>query len=1104
MTYDLQLFDAAAGSLWFETGFKTGPLQTGLGVLTGNLMTSAVGSLKNLAGAAINVGASFEAGMSEVQAISQIDTATAAGAAAMDQLTAKAKEMGATTKFSATEASEAMKYMAMAGWKTEDMLAGIDGIMNLAAASGESLGTVSDIVTDDLTAFGYSAKDASHFADVLAAASSNANTNVSLMGETFKYVGPVAGSLNYSIEDMAIATGLMANASIKGSMAGTAMRTMLTNLVKPSDQTAAAMEKLHISMTDENGNMKSMQDLLINLRTSFSGLSEAEKAQYAATIAGQRGMSGLLAIVNASDEDFNKLTTAIYSSDGAATTMADTMQNNLTGKVTILKSALEGLGISVFEKFSPTLTSSVEGVTNAINSINDDVQNGELGKSLDRLADSMGDFLDRAIELGMSALPTIVDAITWILDHSEELISAFLAFEIARMVYRGVDAITALSGGISGLLTLLTANPFALLIASVVGLIAYVAIYTKMAEAAKKATDGMTDSEVAAYEAAQDAIHATQDLIKEIDDTLQAYDNQAEVAHDLVAEFESLEGLDDAASMERRKQIIAQLNAMYPELNARVDEEGRLINTTTEAIDDYIDAQTRRLKAAAAEDMLADVAKQQVENEIALKNEVKARGEAQRRYNRALGEAVNLQAEYDKYAQSGLTPDHLIDPLGEAYANVQEQERILNEHKNTIAELTQVQGDLNEKWSDLQGIIHETTPAIGSVTDAEEQATQSAEDFARSLVTVTEEMADAFTDVYESAQKNILGAADIFKKADEETKASLNDMLAGLQANADAYASYADNLATLLSFAQENTNAQGLVSELVNGGMDNAGRIQALVDAINAGNEQVNTVIDAFNEAEAAREEATLALTEATYQANNGFDTTEYEAVATTVLGEKVESITKPVTEATAEAQSAVDDATAAMQSSAETAATDTSDAVTTATDEITTAVNDAAEAVPETVQTAVDATQQAVVDGHDPIVTAAQANATDAMTAIETEVADAYDLGLQTGQDYAKGLRDSAAEVEAAASAVMKRVDAIMGDANASSGTSSSGQSAESVAERMISRAASLFSSLPIGGIGGAGSQRTPITVVSELDGREIARGTSWYMGEQLAWEAR
>ena len=202
----------------------------------------------------IDVGKSFEAGMSEVQAIS------GASGKDLEKLSAKAKQMGATTKFSATESATALKYMAMAGWKTNQMVSGLSGVMNLAAASGEDLGTVSDIVTDSMTAFGLKAKDSGHFADVLAKASSSSNTNVAMMGETFKYVAPLAGSMKYSIEDTATAVGLMANAGIKGSQAGTELRSILTRLVKPPKDAAAALSALGISTTKADGSMKLLQD----------------------------------------------------------------------------------------------------------------------------------------------------------------------------------------------------------------------------------------------------------------------------------------------------------------------------------------------------------------------------------------------------------------------------------------------------------------------------------------------------------------------------------------------------------------------------------------------------------------------------------------------------------------------------------------------------------------------------------------------------------------------------------------------------------------------------------------------------------------------------
>lgn len=296
----------------------------------------------------------FESAMSKVSAIS------GATGSDLDALNQKAQEMGVKTRFSATESAEAFTYMAMAGWKTEDMLQGIDGIMALAAADGLDLATTSDIVTDALTAFGLSADDSGHFADVLAAAASNASTNVSLLGESFKYAAPVAGALGYSAEDTAIALGLMANANIKGSQGGTALRSSLSRLIKPTDDVAALMEQYGLSMTNADGSMKSLGEVMEMLRTKMGGLSEAEQVQAAATLFGQEAMSGMLAVINASDSDYEKLTSAIYGADGAAQQMADTMLDNLSGQLTLLKSALEGLAIQFGEILMPYIKQFVQ------------------------------------------------------------------------------------------------------------------------------------------------------------------------------------------------------------------------------------------------------------------------------------------------------------------------------------------------------------------------------------------------------------------------------------------------------------------------------------------------------------------------------------------------------------------------------------------------------------------------------------------------------------------------------------------------------------------------------------------------------------------------
>ncbi len=316
---------------------------------------------------------------------------------AMNILSAKAKQMGATTEFTAAQAGEAMEYMAMAGWKTSDMLNGIEGIMYLASASGEDLASTSDIVTDALTAFGLSASDAGHFSDVLAQASSNANTNVGMMGSTFQKVAPVAGALGYSVEDMSLGIGLMANASIKAEVAGTSLKTAITNMASPTDKQAAAMRKLGISLTDDEGNTKSFMSVMENLRSSIGsvsvdlvdaegnargyddiitdlsktteGLSRVQQIEAASTIFGKEAMSGMLAIVNASEEDFRKLYDAVYNCDGAAKQMSETMLDNFNGQMTLAKSALDALQVSLGEALLPTFTAAVKKITEVVSKV---------------------------------------------------------------------------------------------------------------------------------------------------------------------------------------------------------------------------------------------------------------------------------------------------------------------------------------------------------------------------------------------------------------------------------------------------------------------------------------------------------------------------------------------------------------------------------------------------------------------------------------------------------------------------------------------------------------------------------------------------------------
>lgn len=421
----------------------------------GSKAVSAIGSgLKSLTAGAISAGANFENAMSSVAAIS------GATGSDFDRLSEKAKQLGKSTQYTASETASAMEYMAMAGWKTEDMLNGIEGVMDLAAASGEEmvlaaasgedLAGVSDIVTDAMTAFGLSAdgttkiikdgftkevSNASHFADVLAAASANSNTNVAMLGESFKYAAPVAGSLGYSVEDTAIALGLMASSGLKSSMAGSSLRTILTNLAKPTDDISDAMDYLGISLQNGDGSMKSLMDIVTDLRGAFGqckmpmdqfqenlakldekyangeltekkynealadltekayGAEGALKAKYAATLAGKEGMSGLLSIVSAAPEDFDKLTNAIYNSDGAAKEMAEIKMDNLQHDVVKLQSAMEGLGITAFNQVGGKMRGLVGIATETVGKIDEKLASG---KGIEKAVDKIESMVEKA------------------------------------------------------------------------------------------------------------------------------------------------------------------------------------------------------------------------------------------------------------------------------------------------------------------------------------------------------------------------------------------------------------------------------------------------------------------------------------------------------------------------------------------------------------------------------------------------------------------------------------------------------------------------------------------------------------------------------------
>lgn len=408
------------------------------------------GAVTALGAAAVKTAADFDSAMSQVAAVS------GATGSDLEALREKAREMGASTKFSASEAAEAMNYMAMAGWKTGDMLSGIEGIMNLAAASGEDLATTSDIVTDALTAFGMSASDSGHFADILAAASSNANTNVSMMGETFKYCAPIAGSLGFSAEDTAEAIGLMANAGIKSTQAGTSLRTIMTNLSGEVKICGDSIGEVTVVTSNADGSMRDLSDILADCRLAFSGLSESEQAAAAESLVGKNAMSGFLALMNAGEGDINKLSSAIANCDGKSGEMAATMQDNLAGQLTILKSQLEELAISFGELLMPAIRAIVGWIQQFVDWLNGmDEGTKKAVVTVALLAAALGPVL---IVVGkvISAVGTIMSIVPKIAGVINTVKTAFAALNVTMLANPIVLIIAAIAALVAAFIYLWT------------------------------------------------------------------------------------------------------------------------------------------------------------------------------------------------------------------------------------------------------------------------------------------------------------------------------------------------------------------------------------------------------------------------------------------------------------------------------------------------------------------------------------------------------------------------------------------------------------------------------------------------------------------------
>lgn len=839
--------------------------------------------------AAVKVTADFDTSMSKVAAVS------GATGSDLEQLRAKAREMGSQTKFSASEAAEAMNYMAMAGWKTSDMLSGVEGVMNLAAASGEDLATTSDIVTDALTAFGRSAQDSGRLADILAATSSNANTDVGKMGETFKYVAPVAGAMGISMEDTAVAIGMMANSSIKASDAGTALRTGLANLAKPTRQMKSYMDKYGIALIENNDGSINLRDTMVSLRGKMRGMSQAEQTAAASAIFGKNAMAGWLAIINGSDKDFDKLTNAVDNSAGKAKGMAEIMQDNLGGQVTRLKSQVQELGISFGEQLIPYVSKAVDWIQSGV-------------EWFSRLDDSEKEQIVKMAAIAAAAGPVLTAA--------GNLITA--GGKIYGTIGKGIEIIGGLTAAAEGAGAGIGVLGAAMTALPVVGVAAGVGLAVGAVVALNKAVGGGKDGisqfnaemseTVGSAEKARKALDNEAGGIENMnarhDDSIAKTEAAARLAERYADELSDLAGKTNKTTTEQAKMraLVGKLNAIYPELGLAIDDTTGELNMSTTALKENIKQLKEQAKAAAyskileeemdklveiekkvieAEDKKAEVmgkageaANKQAEIQAALKAEQDELAAAHKNYNAVLEDSTATQDEVVaastrlENAQNAVNDTVVningvmvesasaMDQYATAQQNASEEAGKLdasitsaNEESTALTEtMTRTQERLDQYAASL-GLTSEASDTATEASDtfgtAIEGAADSADSAGDTLGDVADEISKAWSKTYDQTKESVMGQKGLFDELEEAEKASVEEMAKNLHKHVESYQNWNTNAKTLMESERYATdeNFRAMVNSIVSAGTDMAPELQAIVDAFQSGDTSLETIV---------------------------------------------------------------------------------------------------------------------------------------------------------------------------------------------------------------------------------------------------------------------
>lgn len=760
---------------------------------------------------------SFEEAMSTVEALSQ------ANALEMAALSAEAKELGATTKFTAKESADAMGYMAMAGWDATDMLQGMDGVLQLAAASGEDLAMVSDIVTDSLSAFGLTAKDTAHFSDVLAAAATNSNTNVAIMGETFKMSASVAGALGYSIEDVAVAMGLMANSGVKGSIAGTALRNTFNGLLEGVTLTGAAFGEYEYCAVRADGTMKDFGSTIDELRGYFDQMTEAERVNNAQAIAGQRGYNGLLAILNATDKDYTSLTNSINNCTGAAQRMANVKLDNMNGQLTLMKSAWDALKTTIGEQFIPEMRTLYEVGTDVFAGVDKFVQ------------DNPG------VIKGIAAASVVIGTVTL----------ALTGYSVAAKVAAAASAL--LSASIPG-------------VNIIMGVTAAVAGVVGVVTALATAADDSVPSVKELTEAARDMQEAMDEAGATYEETAHQTLATAEVASIYIGKLEEIEAATNGATEGNQEyhNILALLTRTVPELADDIDLTTDTIKGGTEALRQHTEAWKKDAEAQAYQDYInslydqyGEVMAESAENSIKLTEAQIKLQNAEKNWDAALVRMNELSNEACENGTALTGEYYQLESAINGYRDeMYEAERTIENLNKAIEADAEAVAAAEAEIESAQAAVEQLTGVTEEQTEAEAEAARQTQELQSVIEDVTGQMAaltEAYNEAYGAALDSISGQYALWDEAAKVVETSAGSINNALESQITYWQDYNANLQSL---TERSADIEGLGAVIASFADGSENSVNAIAGLANASDEDLRAMVTNWQELQKEQEAA--------------------------------------------------------------------------------------------------------------------------------------------------------------------------------------------------------------------------------------------------------